>query len=241
MESQGWPARRRRSAGTNTRAYHRGVTYARDERTALCALLDTSGPEAPTLCEGWQTLDLAAHLVLRESRPDAVAGVMGGPMAGYTQRVQRALIARTPYPQLVDEIRNGPPILSFFRIPGVDERANLVEYFVHHEDVRRAVDGWEPRDIAPGLAKALWQRLPMARLLLRKAPVGVELVRDDLPASAGRQRVRITARARTPVVTVIGGPAELTLWALGRDGAARVRFEGSERDVSRLAEPGWRR
>jgi uncharacterized protein (TIGR03085 family) len=217
------------------------VTYARDERAALCALLDESGPGAPTLCEGWRTVDLAAHLVLREHRPDAAAGVMGGPLAGYTQRVQRALIARTPYPQLVNEIRNGPPALSFFRIPGVDERANMVEYFVHHEDVRRAVDGWQPRETGPGLAEALWQRLRMARLLLRKAPVGVELVRDDLPANPGRRRVRITARARTPVVTVIGAPAELTLWALGRGRAARVRFEGSEADVRRLAEPAWRR
>ena len=70
--------------------YHRGMTLARDERLALCALLDQTGPQAPTLCEGWTTGDLAAHLVLREHRPDAGAGVMGGPLAGYTRRVQRS-------------------------------------------------------------------------------------------------------------------------------------------------------
>lgn len=221
------------------RAYHLGVSFARDERAALCALLDETGPGAPTLCEGWRTVDLAAHLVLRERRPDAAAGVMGGPLAGYTQRVQRGLIARTPYPKLVDEFRNGPPGLSVFRIPGVDERANLVEFFVHHEDVRRAADGWEPRDLAVEVTEHLWQRLRSARFVLRKAPVGVELVRDDLPAGHGHQRVRITAKAKTPVVTVIGSPAELTLWALGRTSAARVRFEGSEADVSKLAR--WHR
>ena len=47
------------------------MSFARDERIALCDLLDETGPEAPTLCEGWRTLDLAAHLVLREHRPDA--------------------------------------------------------------------------------------------------------------------------------------------------------------------------
>ena len=34
------------------------VTYSRDERLALAALLDQTGPDAPTLCAGWQTRDL---------------------------------------------------------------------------------------------------------------------------------------------------------------------------------------
>jgi uncharacterized protein (TIGR03085 family) len=217
------------------------MSFARDERAALCALLDKTGPAAPTLCEGWRTLDLAAHLVLRERRLDAAAGVAGGPLAGHTLRVQRLLTDRTPYPQLVAAIRNGPPALSLFRIPGLDERANVIEFFVHHEDVRRGEDGWEPRELPPALADLLWQRLRMARLLLRRAPVGVELVRDDLPASPGPQRVRITAKARTPVVTVTGAPAELTMWALGRTGAARVRLDGGEPDVRKLADARWRR
>ncbi len=55
------------------------MSYSREERRALCALLDETGPDAPTLCEGWTTGDLAAHLVLRERRPDAAAGVAGRP------------------------------------------------------------------------------------------------------------------------------------------------------------------
>ena len=216
------------------------MSYARDERTALCALFDETGPEAPTLCEGWQTRHLAAHLVLRERRPDAAAGILGGPLAGYTKRVTETLATRTSFPELVAQIRTGPPALSFFRIHGVDERANLVEYFVHHEDVRRAADGWEPRRVKDGLADALWQRLRAARLVFRKAPVGIELVRDDLPADPGHQRVRITAKARTPMVTVTGSPAELTMWAMGRTTAARVRFDGSEADVGRLERADWR-
>ena len=216
------------------------MSLARDERAALCALLDETGPRAPTLCEGWQTLDLAAHLVLREHRPDAAAGVMGGPLAGHTERVRRTLIDRTPYKQLVDEIRNGPPRLSVFGLPGMDERLNTVEYFVHHEDVRRGADGWEPRDIGAGLTEHLWQRLRAARFIFRKAPVGIELVRDDLPPDPGHQRVRITAKARTPMVTVTGDPAELTLWAMGRTTAARVRLEGSEPDVRKLTQTSWR-
>jgi uncharacterized protein (TIGR03085 family) len=211
------------------------MSFARDERAALCALLEETGPRAPTLCEGWQTLDLAAHLVLRERRPDAAAGVMGGPLAGHTERVRRTLIDRTPYQQLVDEIRNGPPRLSVFALPGMDERLNTVEYFVHHEDVRRGADGWQPRDLSEGLTDALWQRLSASKLLFRRSPVGVELARDDLITDRGQRQVRMTARARTPVVTVTGHPAELILWALGRTGAAQVRLDGNTDAVRQLS------
>jgi uncharacterized protein (TIGR03085 family) len=218
------------------------MTHARDERAALCDLLAELGPDQPTLCAGWQTADLAAHLVLRERRPDAGAGVMGGPLAGYTSRVQSGLIRRTPYPRLLDQIRSGPPRLSLFGLPGADERLNLVEYFVHHEDVRRGQPDWAPRELSPDLSDQLWSRLGMARLMLRKAPVGVELVRDDSPARPGpeHRRVRITARARTPVVTVTGDPAELTLWTMGRTTTARVRLDGNSADVAALQSGSWR-
>ncbi len=216
--------------------------YARDERLALSALLDQAGPREPTLCAGWTTLDLAAHLVLREHRPDAGLGLLGGPLAAHTRSVQRRLAERTPYARLVQTFRAGPPQFSLFALPGADERANVVEYFVHHEDVRRAQPGWAPRKIDPGLTEVLWLRLRMARFVLRKAPVGVELARDDQPEPArpGGPRVRITAKARTPVVTVTGAPAELTLWALGRTAAARVRLDGGEDAIAALSGARWR-
>ncbi len=233
------------------------MTYARDERVALCALLDEVGPGAPTLCEGWRTADLAAHLVLRERRPDAGLGMLGGPLARYTRRVQQGLTGRMPYPQLVQAVRTGPPRMSVFGLPGVDERANLVEFFVHHEDVRRARSDWQPRDLDPGLSEALWKGLRMARFILRRAPVGVEFARQEPPGAAGAASgaggaggaggastapspVRITAKAAAPVVTVTGAPAELTMWALGRTSAARVRLDGSEADVRALSQATWR-
>jgi uncharacterized protein (TIGR03085 family) len=222
-------------------AYHVAMTYARDERAALCALLDESGPREPTLCEGWTTLDLAAHLVLRERRPDAGAGLLGGPLAVHTRAVQRKLTERNSYPRLVQLIRSGPPRLSLFGLPGMDERANAVEFFVHREDVRRAQPGWEPLKIDQGLSEVLWHRLGMAKFILRKAPVGVELVRDDEPGptESGVPRIRITAKARTPVVTVTGPPAELTMWTLGRTEAARVRLDGSEAAISAIKTANW--
>ena len=220
------------------------MTHTQDERRAICDLLAELGPSQPTLCEGWRTADLAAHLVLRERRPDAGAGIIGGPLAGYTRRVQTRLTERLPFPRLLELIRSGPPRYSAFGLPGADERLNLVEYFVHHEDVRRAQPDWQPRPLGPQLADVLWARLGLARMLLRKAPVGVELVRA--PASSGESdagsngRVRITARARTPMVTVTGDPAELTLWTMGRTGAANVQLHGNDSDVAALKAARWR-
>ena len=219
------------------------MSYSREERLALCALLDETGPDAPTLCQGWNTGDLAAHLVLRERRPDAAGGVIGGPLAGYTARVQRRIKERTPFPDLVQTIRSGPPRISVMAIPGVEERANAVEFFVHHEDVRRAAADWEPRTVSSGESDMLWQRLRIARLMLRKAPVGVELARDDMDTGEVSQdgpAYRITAKNATPAVTVIGSPAELTLWVMGRTAAARVRFDGIEAAVTKLTAANWR-
>ena len=165
------------------------MKYARVERLALCALLEETGPGAPTLCDGWTTRDLAAHLVLREHRPDAGAGVLGGPLAGHTRRVQRKMAKRTPYQRLVDEIREGPPRLSVFGLPGADERANLVEFFVHHEDVRRGSPGWEPRDIDRDLADVLWKRLRMARTSCGRRPSA-----SSWPETTSRNPARGTAQ-----------------------------------------------
>ena len=123
-------------------------------------------------------------------------------------------------------------------LPGMDERVNAVEYFVHHEDVRRAVPDWDPRELSSGESGLLWQRLRAARLMLRRAPVGVELARDDMEADG--HAYRITAKNATPAVTVIGSPAELTMWVMGRTTAARVRFDGTEAAVSKLTAPNWR-
>jgi uncharacterized protein (TIGR03085 family) len=215
------------------------VTHSRDERLALAELLEEKGPDAPTLCTGWTTGDLAAHLVLRESRPDAAAGVMGGPLAGYTARAQGRLKGRMSYQELITAFRNGPPRFSPFALPRLDEAANTVEYFVHHEDVRRGDGDWTPRDLTPDLAEALWGRLRGgARLFVRSAPVGVELARaEDTGTGAGPYRV--TAKRTAPLVTVSGSAAELTLWAFGRVSASHVEFDGPKAAIHQLQ--AWRR
>ena len=193
--------------------------HARRERQELAELMLALGPDAPTLCEGWTTRDLAAHLVVRESRPDAAAGIVVAPLSGWTERVQRSAATRA-WPELVRSVRTGPPTLSVFSLPGMEGMANLVEYVVHHEDVRRAQPGWAPRDLPADLADELWSRLrQMGRLMYRRVPVGVTLVRTD--GTGGE----LVVRDRQPMITLTGPVLELLLRTYGRT-AVRLDVSG---------------
>jgi uncharacterized protein (TIGR03085 family) len=187
----------------------KAIDVARAERQELCDLLIDVGPDAPTLCAGWMTRDLAAHLVVRESRPDAALGILIGPLAGYAESVQ-AKVARRPWTELVRDVRDGPPLLSPFRLPGAQSIADPFEFTVHHEDVRRAQPGWRPRILTPGEQDLLWERLARGgRLLARSSPVGVVLLRSDTG-----ERVRV--KGGPGVVTVVGEPLEMLLRLYGR-------------------------
>ena len=212
------------------------MSHARDERLALCRLLARTGPDAPTECAGWTTRDLAAHLVVRERRPDAAIGIVVPAAADYGERIRTRTRDETPYERLVEMVAAGPPAWSPFAVPGADAAGNLVEYFVHHEDVRRARPGWEPRALAPDLSRALWNRLRMARMVLRRAPVGVRVRWSDADRPDGPEQV---VKPGQPMVTVSGGPAELLLWALGRTAVARVELDGDEAAVGELRAATW--
>lgn len=210
----------------------RGSTLAASERRDLCDLLAQLGPDAPTLCTGWTTRDLAAHLVLRERRLDAAVGIVLPALSGYTASIQ-ARIARRPWPELVGLIRNGPAWWSPFRLPIVGDRLNTLELFVHHEDVRRAQQGWQPRPPEPRRAAVLWPLLTRAApLLYRPSPVGVVL---RTPEGA-----RHTARRADRCVTVVGPVEELTLHAFARH-QARVELHGDPADLRALRDSrrGW--
>ncbi len=199
---------------------------AASERAVLADALAAAGPDAPTLCEGWTTRDLAAHLVARERRPDSALGLVLRPLSGWSERVRRGIAGR-PYVDLVRDVREGPPRTSPFALPGVDAAANLAEHFVHAEDVLRAPAGATPREVPAPLQDALWSVLTArGRLLLRASPVGVRLATPD-----GRQH---TVVPREPVVTLRGEPAELVLFAYGRTAQARVALEGPPEAVAAL-------
>jgi uncharacterized protein (TIGR03085 family) len=198
---------------------------AASERASLSDLLDRVGPGAPTLCEGWNTRDLTAHLVLRESRPDAVLGVVIRPLSGWTVRVQKKL-ARRDFTDLVGRLRNGPPPWSPFRPRAVGELLSNVEFFVHHEDVRRAAPQWEPRALDSTTTALLWKRsTQMAKRILRSAPGGIELIRSD---TGQRHAVRATVPGQS-TLTLTGAPQELLLYMYGRRDHALVSRAGDGR------------
>ncbi|MGO8963996.1 TIGR03085 family metal-binding protein [Mycobacterium sp.] len=198
------------------------MTAAQRERSALVDTLRAVGPDAPTLCDGWKTRDLAAHLVVRERRLDATPGIMVPFLSGYTAKVQDKVVQSTSWDDLVDRVASGPPIYSPFKL--LDPLANVGEMFIHHEDVRRAVAGWEPRVLDESVVSVLRRQLGlMSRVTLAKVPTQVVL-----RTPSGRQIARV---GRGDAVTVTGEPPELLLFATGRD-AARVDFDGDPQSVA---------
>jgi uncharacterized protein (TIGR03085 family) len=205
--------------------------YSRVERLALCDLFDEVGPTAPTLCEGWDAFDLAAHLYVREADPMAGPGLMISALADTTERRMQRAKERYGFAGVVGKIRNGPPAVSLFAVPKVGAQLNTTEYFVHHEDVRRAQPGWAPRELAPQLEGKLWAALRRsARLMFRKAPTGIVLIAEG----QGRYAARLPDQHGTVVLR--GTPAELVLYAYGRKEVARVEFQGDADDIAALQE-----
>ena len=201
------------------------MSLARAERAALSDTLDKTGPAQPTLCAGWTAHDLLAHLLVRERQPWAAAGIVVPALAGVTESAMRGY-ADTPWPEMVDAFRSGPPAWSPTRVERVDEAVNGAELFVHHEDVRRGEPGWEPRPADPVRDDALWELVVRSgRLLYRRSPVGVAVRRPD-----GEQAVLRTGRG---LVTVEGEPGEILLHGSGR-AAARVELHGRPEDVAAL-------
>jgi uncharacterized protein (TIGR03085 family) len=202
------------------------TSVATAEREALCDLFLDVGPDAPTLCEGWTARDLAAHLVVRERRPDGAAGIVIGPLSSYGDKVRRAEADR-PWEELVARVRAGPPWWHPARLEPVDRLVNGLEYFVHHEDVRRAQPEWSPRRLDVDLEDALARAVAAGgRLLIRKAGVGITLESD------GREPIRL--RDGPPDVVIRGPLGECVLYVQGRKSVAQVELDGPPDAVARV-------
>jgi uncharacterized protein (TIGR03085 family) len=197
------------------------------EREQLCDLLDDLGPHAPTLLAPWTTHDLAAHLVVREHDLLAAPGlVVPGAWARVAERRRVALKERA-FDELVATVRAGPP-MGFFRIGWVRRFPNLNEFFVHHEDVRRA-NGGAPRAIPRDEDAAIWRNVTRARAFLarRLRGAGLELT------WAGSDAV-VRARRGEPTARVSGAPGELLLFLFGRRDAAVVEITGAPAAIAAL-------
>lgn len=189
------------------------------ERAQLCDLFEELGPEAPTLLEPWTTRDLAAHLVLREHDYFAGPGlVLPGAWGRFAERRRRVLALRD-FSWLVATIRSGPPP-GFFRIGWVRRCPNLNEFFVHHEDVRRANDRG-PRTNEHTIDEALWRNVSRAPWFLARRLRGIGL---ELHWAGTAKTVQVWRRE--PRARITGPPGELLLYLFGRQGAAHVEVGG---------------
>lgn len=201
------------------------MSLASAERAAICDAFDAAGPDQPTLCGGWTTADLLAHLLVRERQPWAALGVAVPRFAARTQQAMTGW-ATTPWADRVALFRSGAPWWSPTRIPALDRLVNGAELFVHHEDIRRAVPGWEPRPPEPARDAELWAVMQrMGRLLYRKSPVGVALRR-----ATGQTLV---PRSGEPHVTLTGEVGEFVMHGFGRS-AVRIEMVGNPASVSAL-------
>ena len=212
--------------------------HALDERRALAETLRCADPHAPTLCGDWRAAQLAAHLVLRERSLLELAGrAPVEPLRRAAEHRIDELAATEAYGDLVDAVERGPswrdlrwpvPVAPLWALPPVREAANLLEYVIHHEDVRRAGAAWTPRALPVDRQMAVWKKLPLAALMtLRKVPVGLEVA---WPGHGALRNAR--ARRGGVVVRVTGEPVELALFASGRAAHARVEYDGEAADVA---------
>jgi uncharacterized protein (TIGR03085 family) len=199
------------------------------ERAQLSDLLDELGPDAPTLLAPWTTRDLAAHLVLREH--DNLAGpglVLPGAWGRFAER-RRTALAHKDFDWLIATARSGPPP-GFFRIGWVRRVANLNEFFVHHEDVRRA-NGRGPRTHDQAMDEALWRNVHRASWFLarRLRSAGLEL-------QWARTAKTVRARRGEPTARIAGPPGELLLYLFGRQDAADVEVSGPDGAVEAVRQ-----
>ena len=200
---------------------------AQTERAALCDTALQVGEDQPTLSGEWTVKDLVVHLLVREGSPAAV-GILVKPLEKVLDLEMRR-VGRRPFDMLVENLRHGPPMWSPYAVPKLDATLNTLEYFVHHEDIRRAQPEWTARDLGPESEKLLWAMIRTGgKGLTRGAPVGVTVEN----ATTGSRAV---LKAGEPSVVVRGIPSEVTLFVFGRKPQAHVELVGDAADVARLS------
>ena len=192
------------------------------------------GPDAPTLCDPWTVQDLLAHLVVRESRVDALPGIgLGSTVLGRHTRAVQADAAQRPLAELANEVLAGPAAWFPTRVQALDVLVNTAELAIHLEDMVRAQPGWVPTEHDAPTMRQLWSTLRTGGpLLYRSAPVGVVAVAE------GEVTGRVSLRrppADAGTVVLRGTPLELLLHAFGRERVAQVVVEGDPADVAALA------
>ena len=194
----------------------------------MCDLFLAVGPEAPTLAGEWTTRDLAAHLVVRERRPDAGPGIVSSFLRDYSEKVRIAERDR-PWTELVERVRRvrrcGTRCASRRSTSSSTPSSSSS---TTRTSAGRRTDG-RRATLDPQLEHALASSIKRAGgMLTRKATVGVTMNAD------GVDPVRLHKGA--PAVTISGPIGECVLYLYGRKDVAGVTFDGPDDAVASIAE-----
>jgi uncharacterized protein (TIGR03085 family) len=202
---------------------------SRTERAALCNSALEAGEDAPTLCGDWTVKDLVIHLLIRERDPVGATAIVVPQLDRFARRSADRM-ADQDFTALVERVRGGPPRWSLMAVPQLDRLLNTLEYFVHHEDIRRAQPGWKPRELTDREQRILFKGAATAgKGLVRSVGVPVEIRWTD----GERERSAVLVKGDDPVV-VTGEPAELTMFLFGRDEHTGLSFDGPDAHVKAL-------
>lgn len=145
-----------------------------DEREAFARTFLTYGPQAPTILPGWDAEDLLEHLLERERHPHLVLGsTLPGPL-GHRAAAARAARRERSWQERVEIFRQGPGRLS--PIGRIDAFSGEGELLIHHEDLRRAQNDWEPRVLHPETAAQAWRAVGLMAPLAMTVRSEVTLV-----------------------------------------------------------------
>jgi uncharacterized protein (TIGR03085 family) len=193
------------------------------ERAALADAFSQASPDDPTLCAGWTTSHLLAHLVQRENNLFGnIADQIGRRPPGQEKHLGKLVATtqtRSGYDALIRRLADGPP--SWSPMSWAGEQLNLLEFLIHHEDVRRGSGAGTPppRQLPNEEQQAIFQRLPMlAKLSYRRALVGIILATPD--------KDRKVAKNGNTKVELLGTPIDLALYLSGRQRVANVDLQG---------------
>src|SRR5699024_9925513 len=140
------------------------MTFSSAQRNQLAHLFLELGSNAPTLCEGWETKDLSAHLWIRANRHVESDGMFIQQLESRFEDFTEHTLDRD-FEDVVNSWAAGPPRW----LKPFDAKMNTMENFIHHEDVRRANGMTEPQPLSQAAQKQLYCSLKMiARLRLEK-------------------------------------------------------------------------
>lgn len=202
---------------------------SRRERRGLCDLALVLGEDAPTLSGEWTAKDLVVHLLVRERSAIAAPGILLPPLSKLTE-LEMARIGRKDFAVLVEQLRGRG--LTPYALPPVDVVVNTLEYFVHHEDLRRAQPNWVPRELDARDQSALWRAIRWGgRALVRPAGVPVRIRRTDTDAVA-------TLRRGSDPAVLAGPPSEIVMFLFGRDQHRGLSFTGPDERIEALRTAG---